>query len=144
MQSDLFVTHSDAETCHLGAAFGRTLQGGAVVAFFGDLGAGKTTFIQGLVEGSSSIDIREVSSPTFNLLNVYQGERTIYHFDLYRLPQPQEFFSAGFDEYFTAGGICCIEWAEKIEAHLPADTLTVTLSHIGEQSRKIIISKKCP
>ncbi|MBS0603681.1 MAG: tRNA (adenosine(37)-N6)-threonylcarbamoyltransferase complex ATPase subunit type 1 TsaE [Verrucomicrobia bacterium] len=145
MQSDLFnhihTTQSDAETHRLGASFGRELPPNAIVAFFGDLGAGKTTFIRGLVEGIGSIDTRNVCSPTFNFLNIYQGVIAVYHFDLYRLPRAEEFFAAGFDEYFAAGGVCCIEWAEKLETSLPAEAIAVTLSYNGAESRQINIAR---
>ena len=114
----------------------------AIIALYGDLGAGKTTFIRGLVEGAGSIDPRIVSSPTFTFLNIYQGEKMIYHFDLYRLPGKEEFFAAGFDEYFNAGGICCMEWADKIESELPLNVFDVKLCYIGEEKRQIEISRR--
>ena len=137
------TTHSSEETHHLGRALGETLPINAIIALFGDLGAGKTTFIRGLVEGIGSIDLREVSSPTFTLLNLYRGDIVVYHFDLYRLPKTAEFFAAGFDEYFTAGGICCIEWAEKITSILPPTTITVTFFHLREETRQIDINPGC-
>ena len=134
-----YTTHSSDETLKLGKAFGASLPINAVIAFLGDLGAGKTTFIRGLVEGIGAIDLRGVCSPTFTLLNLYQGGKIVYHFDLYRLPKAEEFIAAGFDEYFTAGGICCVEWAEKIESILPPSTITVTLSYLGQETRQIEI-----
>ena len=77
--------------------------------------AGKTTFIKGLIHAAAQIASSEVQSPTFNYLNIYEGRKTIYHFDLYRLRDRDEFLSMGFDEFFDAGGICCIEWSERIE-----------------------------
>jgi len=133
-------TCESAEESHrLGKVFGESLETDSVVAFFGDLGAGKTTFIRGLAEGVGLADLREICSPTFNLLNIYFATKTIYHFDLYRLPNQKEFFEAGFGEYLHAGGICCIEWAEKIKDALPYHTHFVSLSYLGEQARKIEI-----
>ena len=133
-------TCESAEESHcLGKIFGESLQADSIVAFFGDLGAGKTTFIRGLAEGVGLADLREICSPTFNLLNIYLAHKTIYHFDLYRLPNEKEFFAAGFDEYLHAGGICCIEWAEKIKDALPSHTRCISLSYLGEQARKIEI-----
>ncbi len=142
MQNDLFYASDSAQQTHLiGKTFGQSLPSNAIVAFFGDLGAGKTTFIRGLIEGVGGIDVNCVSSPTFTFLNVYQGIKTMYHFDLYRLPRQEEFLAAGFDEYFQAGGICCIEWAEKIEELLPKEAYQVKLSYLDQNSRHIAIIK---
>src|SRR5262249_22701423 len=134
------TTHSADETYRTGKSLGESLPPGAIVALYGDLGAGKTTFIQGLAMGKGVMDDRIVSSPTFTFLNIYQGEKVIYHFDLYRLSREEEFFAAGFDEYFTAGGICCIEWAEKISSALPPNVIHVNFSYCGEEKRHIEIS----
>lgn len=128
------------ETLQLGKTLGSALPKNTVIALFGDLGAGKTTFIRGLVEGIGSIDRRNVSSPTFTLLNIYEGSKTVYHFDLYRMESEEDFFNAGFDEYFNAGGICCLEWADKIGSKLPTDTIKVTISYLDEEKRQIEIS----
>jgi tRNA threonylcarbamoyladenosine biosynthesis protein TsaE len=135
-----YVTHSAEETHDLGKSFGQSLRAGDIIAFFGDLGAGKTTFIRGLVDGIGCIDMREVCSPTFTFLNIYPGGKMVFHFDLYRLPREEEFFAAGFDEYFEAGGICCVEWAEKIASSLPPHAITITLAYLSEQTRQIEIS----
>jgi len=136
-----FVASSAEETHALGKTFVQSLPSGSVIAFFGDLGAGKTTFIRGLAEGIGAINLRTVCSPTFTFLNIYEGNQTVYHFDLYRLPREEEFFAAGFDAYLQAGGICCIEWAEKIPNALPKHTIKVIFSYLGEESRQIQITK---
>jgi tRNA threonylcarbamoyladenosine biosynthesis protein TsaE len=133
------TTCSAEETHSLGKVFGQSLPVNAIVAFFGDLGAGKTTFIRGLVDGIGSIDLRDVCSPTFTFLNIYSGNQMVFHFDLYRLPREEEFFAAGFDEYFNAGGICCIEWAEKIGSSLPSQAFNVSFSYLSEKARQIEI-----
>lgn len=120
---------------------GEKVELGSVICFFGDLAAGKTTFIKGLVEGAAKIKSSEVQSPTFTYLHIYKGEKIIYHFDLYRLRDSDEFLSMGFDEYFDAGGICCIEWSERIAPIIPADSIKMTFIHVGENERKIIVSK---
>ncbi len=135
------TTHSAEETHRLGRALGESLIENTIIALHGDLGAGKTTFIRGLVEGIGAIDPRNVSSPTFTYLNIYQGNQVVYHFDLYRLPRKEEFFAAGFDEYFHAGGVCCLEWAEKLEYDLPAGAYLVNISYFGAEGRQIEISK---
>ncbi len=133
------VCFSEAETRAFAADWGRQLKKNSIVCFFGDLGAGKTTFIKGLVEGAAEISSDQVSSPTFVYLNIYQGKTTIYHFDLYRLRDVDEFLSMGFEEYFFAGGLCCIEWSEKIEPLLPPQTIRVAIDHQGESKRCITI-----
>jgi tRNA threonylcarbamoyladenosine biosynthesis protein TsaE len=133
------VCFSESETRAFAADWGRQLKKNSIVCFFGDLGAGKTTFIKGLVEGAAEISSDQVSSPTFVYLNIYQGKTTIYHFDLYRLRDVDEFLSMGFEEYFFAGGLCCIEWSEKIEPLLPPQTIRVAIDHQGESKRCITI-----
>lgn len=122
-----------------GEALGKGLPINSVLCFFGDLGVGKTTFIKGLVRGYAGYPMEQVNSPTFVYLNIYTGDKTVYHFDLYRLRDADEFLSMGFDELFTAGGICCVEWSEKISVLLPSDCLKITMGHAGEHSRLIKI-----
>jgi len=136
----IVVTHSAEETIALGEKIGQSLPTNTVVCFFGDLAAGKTTFIKGLVLGATRASEDLVSSPTFVYLNIYEGVKTVYHFDLYRLQDPDEFFAMGFQEFFTANGICCIEWAERIELALPSQILRIDLEHDGVDCRKISIT----
>jgi tRNA threonylcarbamoyladenosine biosynthesis protein TsaE len=111
------------------------------LCFFGDLGSGKTTFIKGLVEEASGVSSHEVNSPTFSYLNIYSGPRgTVYHFDLYRLRDVDEFLSMGFDEYMDAGGICCIEWSERIAQLLPAQFIKITMIPSAKGGREIEIN----
>ena len=143
------LSQSAADTYRIGTEFGKRLLPDSVVCFFGDLGAGKTTFIKGVVAGASGISGEEVSSPTFTYLNIYRGSKTLYHFDLYRLRNTNEFLSMGFDEMFDAGGICCIEWAEKLlcnshvlpERGILSNAIFVRFSYEGLQGRLIEISK---
>jgi len=132
------ITHSAEETVAFGAEFGKTLKPNAVLCLFGELGAGKTTFVKGVVQGITGVAPEKVVSPTFVYLNLYD---TVYHFDLYRLHDCDEFLSLGFEEYFFAGGVCCIEWSERIAPILPEGALFVTLSHLTEESREIQISE---
>lgn len=120
--------------------FGRSLPEKSIVCFYGDLGAGKTTFVKGLAQGAANINPDLVSSPTFVYLNIYKGEKTIYHFDLYRLKDADEFLSMGFDEILFDGGICCIEWSERISALLPEDCIKIELMHQDGNKRLIRIS----
>lgn len=134
-----YFSHSEQETISIGKSFGQSLKDNQIVCFFGDLGAGKTTFIKGLVQGYADSPEEIVNSPTFVYLNIYQGKKTIYHFDLYRLKDSDEFLSMGFDEMLYAQGICLLEWSEKIENILPENCIPVTIEHKGESLRTITL-----
>ncbi len=131
------TTASSEETHLFGIRLASTLRSGAVLALSGDLGSGKTTLVRGIAEGIGGIDLNSVCSPTFTVLNIYSGNLSLYHFDLYRLPSAEAFIQSGFDEYFEAGGICCIEWADKILPYLPPHTRFLHLSHLSIQERVI-------
>jgi tRNA threonylcarbamoyladenosine biosynthesis protein TsaE len=136
-----YISHSAAETFELGRKIGQDLPINTVIGFFGDLAAGKTTFIKGLVQGAAGLDPSIVQSPTFTYLNIYNGTKTLYHFDLYRLRDVDEFMSMGFDEYFDAGGICCIEWSERIADRLPPSCMKIRMEHQGADVRRILVIK---
>lgn len=136
-----YLSHSAAETAELGFQLGQRLTVPTVVCLFGELAAGKTTFIKGLVQGAAQIDPSGVQSPTFTYLHIYEGLKTVYHFDLYRLRDIDEFLSMGFDEYFEAEGICCIEWSERIAPYLPLDSLFITFEHVRENERLITMKR---
>src|ERR1700722_4224706 len=129
-----------AETHAISRLLANHLQKNSVVCFFGELGAGKTSFIKGLVSALAGYPMDDVCSPTFTYLNIYHGTIDIYHFDLYRLKDEDEFLSMGFDDFFFAGGICCIEWSERIRALLPENCVIVELAHAGEDKRYITIT----
>lgn len=135
-----YHTYSASETFDLGRKLGETLSTSAVICLFGELAAGKTTFVKGLAYGVGQIDPSAVQSPTFTYLHIYEGTRKVYHFDLYRLRDIDEFLSMGFDEYFDADGICCIEWSERIAPFLPSDSIRVTLEHVQEDQRLVRIT----
>ena len=125
------------ETLRFGCALGKTIKPDTILALSGDLGAGKTSLVQGLAHGLSISD--PIQSPTFVYLNIYEGSLPLYHFDLYRLSKSSDFVGLGFDEYLEAGGICAIEWPERIETLLPPTTIWIYLSHI-EGGRNLEIS----
>lgn len=134
-----YRTASEAETEALGETLGRTLSPGAVVAFTGDLGAGKTAFTRGLARG---LDIGErVTSPTFTIVNEYEGGRLpLFHFDMYRLGSSDELFDIGWEDYLRRGGVCAVEWSEKV-----ADALSGCIQvdiRRGERDLDRIISIK--
>lgn len=113
-----------------------------VFAFYGDMGAGKTTFISELSK-ALGVDEDEASSPSFSLVNEYRSSTTaelIYHFDLYRLENPEEAYDIGVEDYFYSGAVCLIEWPERIEDLLPEDTVKVELRVNPDQSRDLVIT----
>lgn len=132
-----YLSHSAEETFKLGRQLGQTFSVPTVLSLFGELGAGKTTFIKGLVHGATGADPSIVQSPTFTYLHIYDGKKKVYHFDLYRLRDIDEFLSMGFDEYFDSDGICCIEWSERIAPYLPPDSVRITLQHLQGDCRLI-------
>jgi tRNA threonylcarbamoyladenosine biosynthesis protein TsaE len=128
-------TASREATQALGSALGSVLQPGAVVALVGDLGAGKTTFTQGVCFGLSVSD--PVASPTFVLLRVYRGRLPVYHFDAYRLSDAAEMEGIGAEEYLWGEGVCLVEWADKVMSVLPPDHLLVNFETLSESARRI-------
>ena len=132
----VYETASTAETTQLGCTLGERLQPGDTVLLIGDLGAGKTCFIQGLCSG---LGVEEpVTSPTFTLINEYQGRLPVAHFDLYRLNDPESVLDIGFDEYIDSNQVCLIEWADKFLEIMPADAIEVRIE-IGEGERRKLV-----
>ena len=141
-------THNHEETLAFGERFGRLLQGGDIVLLFGELGAGKTTLTQGICRGLG-IKEKYIRSPTFTLINEYQGNYPVYHIDLYRIEGDLEAWDIGIDEYLSGNGISVIEWADRAPKIYPEDRLIVrlesgsdTVRHfriIGEGERSIEI-----
>lgn len=119
-----FVSNSEAETQKIGYELAKDLKKGDIIAFFGDLGVGKTAFTKGVC---SYFGIEDVSSPTFTIVNEYYGNLNIYHFDAYRIDS-QSWIDGGFDEYLYNEGICIIEWAENLVDILPDGTIKVTIT----------------
>ena len=135
-----YISNSPAGTKKIAAELTAALDSGSVVCMYGDLGAGKTAFVQGMAE-ALGID-EPVTSPTFTIVNEYEGIMPLYHFDVYRIGDSSEMFEIGFDEYIYGNGICVIEWAELIEDILPEDRINVTINkdlEKGDDYRKIII-----
>ena len=137
-----FQTHSAADTEALAAAFAKTLKPGDVIAYRGDLGAGKTAFTRGLARGLE-VD-GEVSSPTFALVHEYPGNPPLIHFDMYRVTTFDDLYTTGFFDYLDGNNILVIEWSENIEAALPEETITVSLEVTGENDRSITIEGGVP
>ena len=120
-----YLSHSAEETEAIGEALGRQLRGGSVVAYRGGLGMGKTAFTRGLARGLGCRG--RVTSPTFTIVNEYNGTTPLFHFDMYRLEDEDALFDIGWDDYLERGGVCAVEWSENVEGALPADTVYVTI-----------------
>ena len=132
-----YITKSPSETEAVGAALARVLQPGAVIAYRGDLGAGKTAFTRGLAKG---LGVKEnVTSPTFTIVNEYlSGSMPLFHFDMYRLGSEDELFDIGWEDYLERGGGCAVEWSENVWGAME-DAIVITISRLDEDTRKIEI-----
>jgi len=132
-----FLTASAAETEAVGAALAPRLAPGTVIAYRGDLGAGKTAFTRGLARG---LGITEpVTSPTYTVVNEYLGGRLpLFHFDMYRLGCADDLFDIGWEDYLERGGICAVEWSENV-ADAMEDAIVITIAKTGDESRKITV-----
>ncbi len=126
------ITRSAEETEELGRLLASKAKGSEVVCLTGDLGSGKTVFAKGLAKGLGIKD--SVASPTFTLVNEYEGEIPLYHMDLYRLESAEGVFDLGFEEYIEGGGITVIEWAERIKFYLPEEYLEVRFTRMDKES----------
>ena len=125
-----YLSHSPEETEHIGEMLGRRLRPGTVVAYRGGLGMGKTAFTRGLAR---VLDCRDrVTSPTFTIVNEYEGDIPLFHFDLYRLGSSDELFDIGWDDYLARGGVCAVEWSERVSDALPEDTIFVDIARTDE------------
>lgn len=134
-----YISHSVTETEAIGEALAKTLHAGDVVAYFGDLGAGKTAFTRGLARGLGCTG--RVSSPTFTIVNEHEGVLPLFHFDMYRLSDEEELFDIGWEDYLTRGGVCAVEWSERVADALPEESITVTIERHSEDEnwRRITI-----
>jgi len=129
------ITKSPEETKKIGKDISRLVKPGDLIAFYGELGAGKTCFIQGVSEGLEVKDY--VTSPSFTIINEYQGKIFVYHFDLFRLNDIEEILELGYEEYFYGNGLTVIEWANKIEKLLPKDHLKIDIKFKDCYKRRI-------
>ena len=132
-----YLSHSPEETEHIGEMLGKRLSGGTVLALRGGLGMGKTAFTRGLARGLGYTG--RVTSPTFTIVNEYDGATPLFHFDMYRLDGEDDLFDIGWDDYLARGGVCAVEWSERIDSALPPDTLTVSIAR-GERDNDRIIT----
>ena len=134
-----YLSHSPEDTEHIGEELGRTLSPGSVVAYIGGLGMGKTAFTRGLARGLGCTG--RVTSPTFTIVNEYSGTVPLFQFDMYRLDSSDDLFDIGWEDYLTRGGVCAVEWSERVTDALPEDTLWVDITRgSGENDRIITIT----
>jgi tRNA threonylcarbamoyladenosine biosynthesis protein TsaE len=132
----ILESHSVDDTVRLGEIIGRRLDAGAVVALIGELGAGKTAFVQGLALGLGIRDV--VASPTFTIVKEHDAPIPLFHVDFYRLEHAAELANIGFDDYFERGGVVVIEWADRFLDALPADRLEVRIEVTGPEARRFL------
>ncbi len=139
----VYESYSYDETMKIASEIADTLKGGEFIAMYGDLGAGKTAFVQGVAK---ALDIKNhVTSPTFTIVNEYEGRLPLYHFDVYRISDPDEMYEIGYDEYVDSNGVCIVEWAELIEDLFPQEYIKITILKDDEKDfnyRKIIVEKR--
>lgn len=133
----VFHTNTPCETEKIGAALGEVLTAGTVIAYRGDLGAGKTAFTRGLARGLGCAE--SVTSPTYTIVNEYlSGRLPLFHFDMYRLRSSDDLWGIGWDDYLDRGGVCAVEWSENV-ADAMEDAILVTIEKTGQDSRRITI-----
>lgn len=132
-----FISHSETQTRRLGMRLATLLQAGDVVALIGDLGSGKTRWIQGMCQGLDVVD--PVISPTFTLVNEYRGRLPVYHIDLYRLSDAAESLSFGLEEYLYGNGITLVEWADKALEFFPKNYLAIELYYLEDTKRRVVM-----
>ena len=132
-----FITHSPAQTEAVGAALGQRLQAGAVLAYKGDLGAGKTAFTRGLAKGLGATE--QVTSPTYTIVNEYlSGRLPLFHFDMYRLTCSDDLWDIGWEDYLERGGVCAVEWSENV-ADAMEDAIVICIEKLDADSRRITV-----
>ena len=139
----IYESYSYEDTAKIADEIANSLKGGEFIAMYGDLGAGKTAFVQGVAK-ALGID-RPVTSPTFTIVNEYEGRLMLYHFDVYRIEDSEEMYEIGYDEYISSGGVCIVEWAELIEDLFPDKYIKITILKDVDKDfdyRKIILERK--
>lgn len=130
------LTKSPEETARLGERLAHQLKGGEILCLFGNLGSGKTTFTKGLAKGLK-IDEKKVNSPTFVIMNMYEGKKPLYHFDFYRFDRPEEIGGVGYDEFLYGDGVAVIEWAERFGDLMPPKRLDIHFKYQDETHRAV-------
>lgn len=130
-------TTNEKDTYRLGTEIGKLLKKGDIIGLNGDLGAGKTLLTRGIAEGMGIDDY--ITSPSFTIINEYEGELPLYHFDVYRIGSPDEMYEIGFEEYLFGRGVCIIEWSDMINDLLPDSVIDIRIAVTGDETREINI-----
>lgn len=132
-----YITNSPAQTEAIGSALGKIIPAGTVIAYRGDLGAGKTAFTRGLARGLGCREL--VTSPTYTIVNEYLGGRLpLFHFDMYRLRSSDDLWDIGWEDYLDRNGVCAVEWSENVDDAME-DAVYITIEKLGEESRRITV-----
>lgn len=139
MKRRVFDSQSVGDTKDIAYQIASGLKKGDIICLYGDLGSGKTTFVKGLTK-RLKIEEDVVNSPTFVLMNVYEGKLPVYHFDLYRLEDIGEIAAIGYEEFLYGDGVAVVEWADRLKTMKPKEFLSVELKHKGEDKRQIVLS----
>ena len=135
-----FFTNSPEETEAVGKRLGESLKPGAVIAYQGDLGAGKTAFTRGVALGLGAKE--QVTSPTYTIVNEYlSGKYPLFHFDMYRLASSDELFDIGWEDYLDRGGICAVEWSENVEEAMEDDAVRVAIRRGADDNTRVITTE---
>ncbi len=130
------IIHNEAETAELGIKLGQSVEAGKVIALIGDLGTGKTTLTKSIAKGLGITDV--ITSPTFNIVKEYRSGRIpLYHFDVYRLGDPDEMFELGYEEFFYGEGVSVVEWADIVEELLPEDAIIINIEQGTTEDERI-------
>jgi len=132
------TSHTPRQTEQIGSLLGSMLAKGDIIALCGELGTGKTTLVRGMARGIG-LEEGEVASPSFTLVNEYEGPLRLFHIDLYRLADEKELIAIDYEEYLTADGVVVIEWADRLPQAIPADSLWITLRYLGTERREIVL-----
>jgi tRNA threonylcarbamoyladenosine biosynthesis protein TsaE len=132
------VSSTPEETERIGWLLGEALRGGETIALAGELGSGKTTLVRGIARGVGC-DSAEVASPSFTLINEYNGAVPLFHIDLYRLESERELYEIGYEEYIGGDGAVVVEWADKVPQAVPKESLWITLKYLDAERREIVM-----
>ncbi len=138
-----FVTHSPEETFALGSALGKVLHDGDFIGLKGELGAGKTLFSRGVAQGLG-VPLEDVSSPTYSIIQSYQGRLKLHHADLYRLASEADLFSTGYVDVLEEGGAFLVEWVDRVQGASPDDALEIVLEVTASESREMQVTASGP
>lgn len=136
----VFISHSEKETEEIGAKLAAAVHKGSIIAMRGDMGSGKTVFVRGFARALGYNG--RVTSPTFTIVNEYFGSMPVFHFDMYRLNDEDDLYGIGWDDYLTRGGVCIVEWSERVEEALE-NAVEVSIEPLDQETRKITVKGLC-